>query len=709
MLEKLNLLPVYDSSEHDLIRDLQVPLLKNSTDYLRGVGFFTSGWLTIASEGVAELIENGGKARIIISPIMEKNDWEALQVGEDARKDIGLKELLESKVDDLRKSLRKDVLNALAWMIADEVLEFRFAVPRTKNYIGNYHDKVGLFKDRDGNSVAIHGSLNDSIQGSFNGEAFSVFSSWIEGQAPYLVKHMERLESLWVNGNSQFIIRQLPEAIHEQIISLRSTKQRPYPIPANYDDAHLQPIAAPFCPKVLFPYQDSAITAWKDANCRGIFEMATGTGKTVTALAAAIDRYSEHGSLALVILVPYLHLLEQWEKNCRDFGFNPILCSGSHGKWQIDVKSKIQDFKLGAISNICIIAVHMTSTSERFREAISKLNSKDTMLIGDEVHGLGALNMRLGLNPIANMRLGLSATPRRWFDDEGTGIIFSYFGNTCFELTLDQAIGTYLTEYYYHPQLVCLTEEEAEEYDKLTSRISILSNTLIEDFKKIETLKLLLIKRAQIIGSAKSKIIKLLSILKCIMEEDRKNGRVTRDILIYCAPGTHKDILKLVSGLGLLCNEFVHDIPLAEREKLLHKFSTGEIHVLVAIKCLDEGIDVPSTRTAFILASSTNPREFVQRRGRVLRKHPGKTEAIIYDFIVAPPPERMNCKNDSGKSILKREMPRFAEFASSARNQFEARSVIRDILDNYEMLNLLDEKPWDVYHNLNQTDRIIYE
>lgn len=707
MLKDLNLLPVYDSSEHDLIRELQVPLLKNSIDYLRGVGFFTSGWLKIASEGVATLIENGGKARIIISPIMEKGDWEALQVGEDARHNIELKDLLESKINDLRDSLEKDVLNALAWMISDEVLEFRFAVPHKLENIGIYHDKLGLFRDNTGNTVAIHGSLNDSIQGSLNGEAFSVFSSWIEGQAPYLQKHVERLEALWENGNSQFKVCRLPDAIKEKIISLRSSSTRPYNL-ANNSNKILISINKPYCPKELYPYQLSAIRSWKNASCRGIFEMATGTGKTVTALSAAVDKHDELGKLAIIILVPYLHLLEQWEKNCREFGFNPVLCSGNHGRWQIDVKSKIQDFNLGSTSNLCIIAVHMTATSERFHNAISKLISKNTMLIGDEAHGLGSKDMRNALISIADMRLGLSATPRRWFDDEGTGVIFSYFGQTCYELTLDQAIGTYLTEYYYFPQLVCLTKSEAIEYETYTTRISMLAKSSENDLASSENLKRLLIQRARIIGSAQNKLPKLIDLLNQLISKDRLSGRITKDILIYCAPGTHRDILQSVSKLGLICHEFVHDVSLSERERLLDKFSKGEIQVLVAIKCLDEGIDVPSTRTAFILASSTNPREFVQRRGRILRKYEGKSEAIIYDFIVSPPTERFILKKDSDISILKREMPRFVEFASSARNQFEARAVIRDILNNYEMLNLLDEKPWDVYHNLNQTDRIVY-
>lgn len=702
MLYELDLLPVYDSAEYDLIRDLQVPLLQHSADYLRGVGFFTSGWLRIASRGMADFIEHGGKARVVLSPILEKRDWEALQRGDEARFDEALRDVLSQRVHDLRSSLEADTLNALAWMVADGVLDIRFAIPRRADYPGNYHDKVGVFTDGNGDAVAIHGSLNDSIQGSLNGEAFSVFKSWEDGQRPYLQKHVVRLESLWNDQNPQFRVRMIPDAIKEEIVRLRSSDSRPYHIPepptAVNDHFGLH------CPVTLHPFQESAIAEWNRADCRGVLEMATGTGKTVTSLAAAVGRHRELGKLALIVLVPYLHLLEQWERNCREFGFNPVLCSSKHGKWQIEVKSRIQDLNLGTTPHICILAVHMTAASPRFQDAIGRLKPDQTMLIGDEAHGLGAKQLRNALTQRAGMRLGLSATPRRWFDDEGTATIFAYFGQTCFEYSLEQAIGRYLTPYRYYPQLVSLTDDEADYYEALTAQITSLATKAESDPEVHEQVKKLLLKRARIISSAEEKLPAMLDVLRGLIDDDRRNGRETRDILIYCAPGRHRDVLQAVAELGLRCHEFVHDVSLPDREKLLEQFAEGAIQVLVAIKCLDEGVDVPSTRIAFVLASSTNPREFVQRRGRILRMAKGKSEAVIYDYIVVPPSERLSLKRDADVSILKREMPRFAEFAFSALNEFQARSAVRDILDHYEMLNLLDEKPWDVYHNLRQWD-----
>jgi superfamily II DNA or RNA helicase len=702
VLRELDLLPVYDSSEYDLVRDLQVPLLQHSVGYLRGVGFFTSGWLRIASCGLSDFAQRGGKARVVLSPILEKRDWDALQIGEEARFDEALRSLLTQRVTDLRSSLEVDTLNAFSWMVADGVLDMRFAVPREADYPGNYHDKVGVFTDTNGDAVALHGSLNDSIQGSLNGEAFSLFKSWEEGQSPYLRKHRSRLEALWDDQNAQFRVRGIPDAIKEQIVQLRSTRERPYAQAGMSMD--LARAAGPNCPVALHPFQKRAILKWNEAGRRGVFEMATGTGKTVTSLAAAAGTHRELGKLALIIVVPYLHLLEQWERNCRDFGFNPVLCSGNHGRWQIEVKSRIQDFNLGTTSSVCILAVHMTAASARFQDAISRLKPDQAMFVGDEAHGLGSRQLRNALTERAGMRLGLSATPRRWYDEEGTAAIFSYFGKTCFEYTLDEAIGKYLTPYRYYPQLVSLTDDEAGYYEALTLQITSLMSKADKDPEIREQVKKLLLKRARIVSSAEEKLPAMLRLLRTLMDEDKKNGRETRDVLVYCAPGCHREVLQTVAELGLRCHEFVHNVSLRDREKLLEQFASGDIQVLVAIKCLDEGVDVPSTRIAFILASSTNPREFVQRRGRILRKAREKSEAVVYDYVVAPPTERLPLKRDADVSILRREMPRFVEFASSALNEFQARATVRDILDSFEMLNLLDEKPWDVYHNLRQWD-----
>jgi len=702
MLNDLNLVSVYDSADYDLIQDLIIPLLQNSTAYLRGVGFFTSGWLRLASQGLSRLIENGGKAKIVLSPIIEKSDWEAFKLGEEARTNEVLRKTLEMNIDNIASGIEQATLNTMAWMIADGLLEFKFAVARDYDSGGEYHDKVAVFTDGQGDSVAIHGSFNDSIKGTLNGEAFSVFKSWEDGQRPFVDQHRNRLFELWRDNNRQFKVFTIPEACHQKFIKLRSTDIRPYVVASSKKSSSNSSKAVSDKPHSQFElreYQKDAIQEWISANCLGILEMATGTGKTLTSLSAAINRYKKLQRLALVILVPYLHLLEQWERTCSNFGFNPILCSSEHGNWQLEVKSKIQDFNIKAIDNICIVAVHATASTEKFRKATKGLNPIYTMIIGDEVHGLGASHMRQAMIPNAGMRLGLSATPRRWFDEEGTQAIFSYFGPVCFEFPLEKAIGKYLAPYEYKPVLLHLTNTEMDAYEELTAKIQKLSSMLNGGKPEIEEVfKKLLLERALIIGAAEEKLSSLLIILKQMIDKAKKADENVTHVLVYCAPGRHQGVLRSVANLGLKCHEFVHTVSLNDRQKILDQFANGEIQVLVAIKCLDEGVDVPSTHTAFFLSSTTNPKEFVQRRGRILRLSKGKVKAILYDFIVIPNPENVPFKRDVDASLLKREMPRFAEFSSASLNEFEARSLLWELLNHYEMLNLFDEKPWDIYH-----------
>lgn len=703
MLKNLNLYSVYDSAEFDLITDLIVPLLQNSKYYLRGVGFFTSGWLKLAFQGIMGLIENGGLGHIVLSPILDNRDWEAFCCGEKAKTDEILKNNLEKQIDDIARVLQEDTLNALAWMIADDILQFRFAVARDRNAASNYHDKVAIFIDEEGDRVAIHGSFNDTFQGSLNGEAFSVFKSWENGQCPFVDQHHKRLLELWTNGNSQFRIFTIPEALKHKIMKLRTTSQRPYSINLgisrkssleDYLDHRLRN------PITLHPYQEDAILSWVSSGCRGILEMATGTGKTLTALSAALNRFEANQKLILIILVPYLHLLEQWQRQCIAFGFNPVLCSSANKGWSIEVKAKIQDFNIGALSHICIIAVHDTASKENFLKATKNLIAEHTLLIADEVHGLGSAILRRAMIPNADMRLGLSATPKRWFDEEGTEAILNYFGTICFAFPIEKAIGKYLVPYEYKPELVHLNNLEMDEYEYLTSRITrLLSVKNIDKTEISEELKRLLLQRSRVIASAEEKIDRLINILGKILSESHKRNETLSHVLIYCAPGTHKKVLQAVAKLGLKCHEFVHTVSLNDRQEILQKFESGDIQALIAVKCLDQGVDIPSTKTAFLLASTSNPMEFVQRRGRILRLAYKKQQATIYDFIIVPRPEQMSFKREIDAGIIRREMPRFSEFASAAMNEFEARSIVWDLLNQYELLNFFEMKPWDMYHS----------
>lgn len=696
MLKDLELRPVYDSSEWDLVSEVVVPLLKESSSYLRGVGFFSSGWLRLASAGMAQLVENGGHIRIVLSPILAEKDWEAMRRGGQAWSDEDLAASLKRDITDLETSLEHNTLNCLAWMVADRVLEFRFALPRPNWQGGDYHDKVWLFSDQRGDCVAVHGSINDSIKGSLNGEAVSVFKSWEPGQEAYAQLHLERLEQLWADRNPQLAVYDIPEVARRALVQLRKTIERPYrlPRPEARDGQYVDGSRVPF---PLRPKQSQAIAAWLANGGRGILEMATGTGKTATALAAAALKHRQHGRLAVVILVPLIHLVEQWRKNCQQFGLTPWLCSSAHGQWQRGLAERVREFRLGLTDSIVVLSVHDTASSSRFRETVGKLPAKDTLLIADEVHALGAKGLRAALIGDFAFRLGLSATPQRWFDPEGTQSVMTYFNGVCFRYPLEEAIGAELTPYEYVPVPVELSEAESNTYEALTAAIGRLANAANGHPEFELRLKKLLRDRVGLLWTAEAKLPRLLEMLKSMMTERALEGGELSHTLVYAAPGRHREVLTAISALGLRCREFVHTVPMAQREEVLAEFGEGALQVLVAIRCLDEGVDVPATRVAFFLASTSNPRQFIQRRGRVLRKSPGKTKATLVDFVVIPPRDAGSLSRSASESLLRREMPRFAEFSSAAGNCFAARRVLRPILDHFEMLQLLDEKPWDLY------------
>lgn len=698
MLRSLSLEPVYDSSEHDIVQELMVPCLAQSTVYLRGVGFFSSGWLRLAAHGLVGLVGNGGRATFVVSPILQDEDWDAMRLGAIAQDNPAIKAALSRTIQDLEQSLQEETRNTLAWLVADGALEFLIAVPRDRQSQGDYHDKVGLFLDEQQDRVAFHGSFNDSIKGTLNGEAFSVFRSWDSGQAVYVAKHERRLRDLAANRNSQFEVFAIPDAARESLIRLRTTIFRPYQLATNSRNGQaVTDLSAPMCPYNLHDYQKQAIDAWLKNECLGLWEMATGTGKTITSLAGATAAFSLKHKLALVVLVPYLHLLDQWEQEARAFGFDPVLCSSAHDHWHPRASSRIDDFKSGATGHVTLMAAHATASGDTFQKLICRLPKDCLLLVADEVHSLGATKLRNALSPHADLRMGLSATPRRWFDEEGTQLLLSYFRGIVFEFGLEQAIGKYLTPYDYNPVLVSLTADEMTAYQELSARIALATKKAQDDDAAQSRLERLLLERARIIWAAENKLPAVMELLRHAKDEADRNHESFGHLLIYCAPGEHATVLRSVSSLGLRCHEFVHTVSLRERTQLLDAFDKGEIQVLVAMKCLDEGVDVPSTRTAIFMASTTNPREFVQRRGRVLRRAPGKTVATIYDLITAPPIDA-GPGDEGGRSVLRHEMPRFAEFSSAAQNQYAARRVVRDLLDRYGMLHLLDLRPWDIYH-----------
>ncbi|WP_051331040.1 DEAD/DEAH box helicase family protein [Aneurinibacillus terranovensis] len=688
MLRSLNLESIYDSSEHNLIQDLFVPLLKNSRKYYRGVGFFTSGWLMLAAQGLEGLIENGGRAVFITSPQLEAEDWYALRQGHEARKNQIVYDRLQQHIYKMESMLQENTCIALAWMVADGLLEFKFAVPKNKQ--GNFHDKFGVFEDAEGNRVAIHGSFNDSIQGTLNGESFSVFRSWESGQVDYVDKHLNRFRNLYENANEFYEMFDMTDAIKKSIVKLRKNRARPYSLPVMNQGGIRIPEDVS-----LFPYQNEALDTWFNEGCRGMFEMATGTGKTFTSLACAVKFHQKYKSSAVIVSCPFNHLVDQWEEDVIRFGFVPILCRDSSAKWLPKLKSRIQDFNLGARKSLFIITTHKTGSEKNFLSIVSKLHG-NVLYIADEVHYLGSRKLRNGCLERFPYRIGLSATPERWYDESGSAFVREYFGKTVANFPLEDAIGTFLTPYRFIPHTVSLTEEEMNEFNELTDKIVKLCQRDKEE--NSELIEHYVRKRAMLVAKAQNKG----TLFRSLMEESiRKSGlEKIKHTIVYCAPGETSKIVDILLSMGIRAHEFVYRVDNNLRVKLLKQFEEGDIQILVAIKCLDEGVNIPATREAYFLASTTNPREFVQRRGRILRRADGKKRAVLHDFIVVPPKRGFGTPHEvleQDKALLRKEMPRFAEFSSAAENYFESRDVMYPILLQYDLISLLDKKPWDVY------------
>lgn len=452
-------------------------------------------------------------------------------------------------------------------------------------------------------------------------------------------------------------------------------------------------------------YQQSAIDAWTSQNGQGILNMATGTGKTITSLLAATRLADlQDGTLALVIAAPYQHLVDQWVEEAQSFGITPIRAYQSRQTWTDEFVAQITEFSSGARDVVAVVTTHATFASDHFQHILGRLTGSRTLLIADEVHHLGAPHLREHLPPGIRARLGLSATPTRWYDEAGSNALESYFANgVVYEYGLKRAIKEgFLCEYYYVPHIVSLTPDEEEEYLALSRAIgrqiasSNGSDGSDADLAANETLKQLLFKRARLIGTAENKLPKLQSLVE--------RSANLEHALVYVSDGSvegeESDETKrqlraatelLGSDLGLRVHQFTYEEDQPTRERLLDDFESGQLQALVAIRCLDEGMDVPATKTAFVLASSSNPRQFIQRRGRILRQHEGKQYAVIHDFIVAPPRSIRTAASDSvfdvERNLVKKELTRVSTFAEAAKNHPDAK--LRSIPTSPESLSEL--------------------
>ncbi|WP_390624726.1 DNA phosphorothioation system restriction enzyme [Anthocerotibacter panamensis] len=439
-------------------------------------------------------------------------------------------------------------------------------------------------------------------------------------------------------------------------------------------------------------YQKQAIKNWFDNKGRGTLKMATGSGKTITSLAVTCELYQKINLQALLVVCPYRHLVVQWAREAQKFGLEPILAFESVQDWQTELSSQLYQIRIGSQKFLTVITTNATLMGQGLQSQLRYLPEK-TLIIGDEAHNLGARRLEASLPRNIGLRLALSATPERYFDDAGTQALLNYFGPVLQpEFTLADAIQQgALVHYLYYPILVELTEREAETYVSLTVKIGQMIS-LRSEGEENEGLTALLMQRARLIGSAANKLTALRELM-----HSRPN---TQHTLFYCGDGSVEDetseesrrqleaVTRLLGNeLGFRVNTYTAETPLENREKLRDQLERGELQGLVAIRCLDEGVDIPAIRTAVILASSGNPRQFIQRRGRILRPTPGKKRATLFDMIVVPP-DLDRATLEVERSLMRRELQRFVEFADLADNSGEARRKLLPLQEKYGLMDL---------------------
>ncbi|MEM7476697.1 MAG: DNA phosphorothioation system restriction enzyme [Planctomycetota bacterium] len=613
-------------------------------------------------------------------------DIDAINKGYKDRHSV-LRQVAAEALTGVEGRIAKSRLDALAWLISTGLLDVSLALRVNSNgelSRGQYHEKIGIITDSDNNHVAFSGSPNETSGGLIdNFESIDVFWSWDDPHSRVPNK-IDRFERMWANKAIGLSVIDFTEASQELLEKYKQTsKPRKDPEDGRKTGEPVEPdyTVGPSIPdKIeLRDYQRVAINSWLKANGVGVFKMATGTGKTITALAAAVRLFDASKLTGLIIVCPYQHLVTQWEEACKNFNTEVVTCFQNRRAWEPQLDNLLYNVQAGACPYVACIVTNATFISDGFQQ---KLHSfpPNTLLIADEVHNMGATRARSKLPDAIPLRIGLSATPERWFDEIGTQAVFDYFGDVCVDLGLKEAldIGA-LCKYRYYPILVELTEDEQDEYLELSSKISrlMVQAESIED--EDSPLAALLIKRARLVATAENKLVELRNLMN--------DKRDITQALFYCGDGkvdcdeTENEIrqVRAVSKLlgrdmGIRVATYTAETSVHDRKVRLRDLESGTLQGLVAIKCLDEGVDIPSINTAVILASSTNPRQFIQRRGRILRNYPGKQDATIYDMVVVPPDSAITMPSE--RSLMEKELRRFVEFADLARNPGEARDVV---------------------------------
>jgi superfamily II DNA or RNA helicase len=705
--------------------------LANSTEFNLLLGYFSSSAINLLSIGFATFISKGGKMRMVINHLLSAKDKEAIE--------IAYKEQFNRVFDLTDVGYLGKVLNdydthffeCLAYLISQKRIEIKIIKP--KNGKGISHYKSGVFSDGV-NAVGYQASCNFTYYGlSENIEQLEAFLSWENGRSNkminkqiqvinnYFTERDEDVEYLSVNDIevvlkdkygkkdiNELLVQEEKLFRNKQKIILSNPKLSKT-FEKLYKDIEISRRKPKF-PYIEGPreYQIEAYSNWVKNDFKGIFEMATGTGKTITSLNCILNEYNKTGIYRSVITVPTTSLVEQWKQECIKFNFKNIISVSSKESWDKNLAFFNTASKLIETSYILIVT-YSSLTKSKFQSYFTQL-PKDTILIADETHNLGSQSLLKLLSKIhLEKRIGLSATPSRKFDEQGNHAIQVFFQDAppyIVSYSMQQALKIgWLCPYIYHPHIVKLTEREMEQYKIISRDLYSMGyfNSDTGEYRSTAQIEMKLLERKRIIHKATNK----LSVFKSILKSEFHHRKDLKYTLVYAPEGKEvnyenddfsnetDDEIRLIETYTQAVRETNNSIMVKQftskstnRGEMLKDYEEGKIHVLTSMKCLDEGVDLPRSELAIFCSSTGNPRQFIQRRGRVLRLHKEKTHATIHDLVVIP---EISDKSTFSmeKGLVKKELERVADFANMAMNKTSTYDTLKSVLDFYQ-INLND-------------------
>jgi superfamily II DNA or RNA helicase len=705
--------------------------LMNSTEFDLKLGYFSSAAISVLAEGFATFISRGGFMRLIINHIVSPKDKEAITDGLMGNvidcTDLSNFQYLKTTFDEYQEQF----FRCLAYMISQKRIDIRIIRPHGKKGIA--HTKTGQF--RDGDSVtAFTGSANFTISGLFNNiEDINIVRSdsldvMVQNRIAKQKKDFDSIMFGEKKGIDYLSPKDLVEAINcnygdpdiEELLDVENklkairNRQQEEKTHCVHEDI---PVIEPHFPfDKPRDYQIEAFENWKNNGQKGLFAMATGTGKTITSLNCLLEIYKRNGYYKAIILVPTITLVNQWEKECWKFNFgNIIKVYSKNAEWRskVDLLQMAEKYRKPSepTQNFVIISTYASFARENVFSILNCFERTKVLLIADEAHNMGSPSILKRLGTINYLRrIGLSATPERQFDDDTNKKLYKFFGadeKFTFEYSMEEAIQKgVLCKYYYYPHLVKLTDEEMANYIDLSEKISKYFNYNSGEFdKKDEILMGLLLARKRIIHKAANK----LGAFKKIIEERYEKKGNLKYSLIYVPEGNKPDyfsdsdvfdkseqvpddiisdhLIDVYTEAVMKIDKYITVRKFVsgqkDRDAVLADFAKGKLQVLTSMKCLDEGVDVPRSELAIFCASTGNPRQFIQRRGRVLRTHPDKYMAEIHDLVVAPEVSTTSSSYKMEQSLLKGELMRVKNFSMLSENPSYSQMELKSVMEHY--------------------------